>query len=377
MKPLQVIAALDSFKGALSSLEAGEAVKKGILRRLPDAEVTVFSVGDGGEGTADALMHALSANVRTVAVQDTHGSLVEATYGLYPASDGTSLCAVFDMSSAASLRYASQHGLDILHSSTYGVGRMVLRALEDGASEIVIGLGGSGTCDGGIGALCAMGARFYNAEGEILSLCTTETLGKVARCDLTPAIRRLGNAKLILLSDTAVPLLGESGAVMLYAKQKGATDEMLPHLDAAMASYASVCDKAAGSALSELPGAGAAGGLGYGLSLIGGKLLPGADYVLDAIGFTKAAEQADRIITGEGKTDRQTATGKLPVIVAEKAAGKPVICLCGMNEAPDALYEKGISAVFALADRPMTMEQSVRDTARLLEKAAFNLAGLF
>ncbi|MBQ4355020.1 MAG: glycerate kinase, partial [Clostridia bacterium] len=275
MKKLRIAAALDSFKGSLSSYEAGDAVRRGILRRCPDADVRVFSVGDGGEGTADALMHSLRAQPCTITVSDTHGFPVDAVYGFCCESR----MAVFDMASACGIRHAEQHGFDILRSTTYGVGQMIAAAAELGFEEIVVGLGGSGTSDGGIGALSALGARFFDQDGNQLALCTTASLASVASCDLTPALARLDGIRLTLLSDTSVALTGSAGAVMLYSRQKGALPELLPVLDAAMASYASVCDRAVGKSVSSLPGAGAAGGLGYGLSLIGGRLTPGAAYV--------------------------------------------------------------------------------------------------
>lgn len=374
---LNVVAALDSFKGALSSEEAGEAVRCGILKRYPDADVTVFAVGDGGEGTADALMRSLHAHTGTLTVSDTHGAPVPAVYGLYRPAIESRSTAILDMASAAGIRYAAAHDFDILRSTTYGVGEMIAALADMGADEIVVGLGGSGTSDGGIGALSALGAKFYEADGTLIDRCDTSALARVHACDLSPALERIKNIKLTLLSDTSVALTGTSGAVMMYSRQKGASEDMLPTLDAAMQNYAAVCDAAVGAAVSDYPGAGAAGGLGYGLSLIGGKLTPGAAYVLDTVGFTKAAQNADLIITGEGRTDRQTATGKLPMIVAQKSCGRPVICLCGVNDAVPALYDSGISAVFALADRPMTAEDSIAHTAELLEKAAYNIAGLY
>ena len=215
----------------------------------------------------------------------------------------------------------------------------------------------------------------YDADGNPLPGCT-DSLGKAASCDLSPAIRRMKGMKLTLLYDAGVALTGEKGAVRMFSRQKGASEEMLPMLENAMIHYASLCDSRIGSEISAIPGAGAAGGLGYGLSLIGGKLTPGADYVLEAIGFDQAAHTADLIITGEGKTDAQTETGKLPVTVARHSSGKPVICLCGKNEAGSALYHAGMDAVFAIADGPLTLEESVSRTAELLEKSAFNLAGL-
>ncbi len=372
-KTLNIVAALDSFKGSLTSLEAGNAVKRGILRRIPDADVTVFAVGDGGEGTADALCQSLHADLMNLTVRDTHRDPITASMGIVTLNGVKT--AILDMASAAGIRYAKAHGLDILGSTTYGVGEMIRHAVELECGEIIVGLGGSGTSDGGIGALTALGAVFTDENGTSLTGCTAD-LGKVSSCDLTPALDLMKNVKLTLLYDAGVALTGKNGAVRMFSHQKGADDAMIPVLEESMIRYANLCDRAAGSEISLLPGAGAAGGLGYGLSLIGGKLTPGADYVLGAIGFDRAAAQADLIITGEGKTDRQTETGKLPLIAAKHACGKPVVCLCGKNEAESPLYAGGIDCVLAIADGPLTLDESVARTGELLECTAFNLAGL-
>lgn len=372
-KTLNIVAALDSFKGSLTSLEAGEAVRRGILTRIPDAEVTVFAVGDGGEGTADALCQSLHADIHQIPVHDTHMSPITAEFGI-TVRNGVKT-AILDMASASGIRFAKEHGLDILSSTTYGVGEMIRQAVSLGCGEIIVGLGGSGTSDGGMGALTALGAVFKDENGTPLD-GKTASLAHVHSCDLTPALDLLGDTVLTLLYDAAVALTGETGAVRMFSRQKGASEELVPILDAAMTSYAEICDAYTGESVSLWPGAGAAGGLGYGLSLIGGRLTPGADFVLDAVGFSESVRTADLVITGEGKTDAQTETGKLPMTAAKHACGKPVVCLCGKNEAGYGLYASGIDAVFAIADGPLSLEESVSSTGRLLEKAAFNLVGL-
>ncbi len=372
-KKLNIIAALDSFKGSLSSQEAGEAVRRGVLARLPNASVTVFAVGDGGEGTADALCQSLHADLLELPVHDTHMELTSAGMGIVTRNGVKT--AILDMAAAAGIRFARSHEMDILRSTTYGVGEMIRYALELGCGEIIVGLGGSGTSDGGMGALTALGAVFCDADGNPLD-GRTESLGLTASCDFSQALRLLAGVKLTLLFDAGVALTGEKGAVKMFSRQKGASEDMLPVLEEAMIHYAALCDGSVGSAVSEIPGAGAAGGLGYGLSLIGGILTPGADYVLNAIGFDEAAHSADLIITGEGKTDRQTETGKLPVAAAHHSGGKPVLCLCGKNEAGSALFQSGIDAVIAIADGPLSLDESLARTGELLENTAFNLAGL-
>ena len=378
-KPLRVLIAPDSFKGALDSASAGEALRRGFYKRRPDAEIHIFPVGDGGEGTADALNTALRSETRTVTVSDTHGAPVEAALGICTLAGKRT--AVLDMASAAGLKYARNHGCDLPRSTTRGVGEIIRYALDQGCAEIVVGLGGSGTCDGGIGALSVLGARFFEASGRLLSDPRAEDLGRIAAADFSEVRRVFRDTVLTLLYDSGVPLTGEHGAVLLYARQKGAREEELPGMERSMVRFAALCDGIAGHPLSLKPGAGAAGGLGYGLTLAGGVLTSGADYVLDAVGFGDAAREADLVLTGEGKTDAQTATGKLPLVVCRRAKevnpAVKTVCLCGISDPPKNLYREGIDAVFALADRPMTAEESMAGTEALLEKAAYNLAGLF
>ena len=377
-EPVTVLAAPDSFKGALSSSSAGEAVRRGFLKRCPDARVLVFPVGDGGEGTADALNAAFHSDLHSVTVSDTHGAPVAASFGICT-RNGTKT-AVLDMASAAGLRLAQKHDCELPRSSTRGVGEMIRTALNMGCRHILVGLGGSGTCDGGVGALAALGVRFTGENGQDLTDPRTEDLGSIRDADFSEARRLFDGVRLTLLYDSGVPLTGPHGAVLLYARQKGAREEDLPGMERDMIRFADLCDRDAGKPLSQFPGAGAAGGLGYGLSLIGGELVPGAQTVLDAVGFPEASRSAGLVITGEGKTDAQTATGKLPLAVCRAAKevnpSVKTVCLCGVSDPTESLYRDGVDAVFALADRPMTSEESMERTEELLEKAAFNLAGL-
>ena len=372
-KTLKIIAALDSFKGAASSMEAGLAVKRGILRRIPDCEVTVFSLGDGGEGTCAAFYGA--GDVRTVRVSDTHGEPTDAAFVLLE-KNGVKT-AMFDMAAAAGLHHSRKHGLNLRRASTAGVGEMIVHLVNLGCGEIIVGLGGSGTNDGGTGALSVMGAKFFAEDGsEIDGTGGAGILKEIAGCDFSAVHRLLDGVKLTLLYDVAVPLTGDSGASRMFSRQKGADETAVEELESAMIRYAAVCDTAAGEKISERSGAGAAGGLGYGLSLAGGTLSPGAEYVLDFVGFRESAADADLVITGEGKTDRQTAHGKLPFTAAKYAGDVPTVCLCG-TFAPDAdLYKDGFDAVFSIINEPSSLEECMKNTEILLENAAYNVAGL-
>lgn len=369
----KIIAALDSFKGAVSSYEAGAAVKRGLCRRLPDCDVTIFSLGDGGEGTSAAFYHA--GEVSSVRVSDTHGEPTAAAYVLLEKNNVRT--AMFDMASAAGLHHSKKHGLAVRTASTAGVGEMIVHLVNLGCGEIIVGLGGSGTNDGGTGALSRMGAKFFADNGtEIDGTRGAEILGEIAACDLTPVHRLLKGVKLTLLYDVAVPLTGESGASRMFSRQKGADEAAVEELEHAMTHFAEICDASLGEKISERKGSGAAGGLGYGLSLAGGELRPGAEYVLDFVGFREAAADADLVITGEGKTDRQTARGKLPFTVAKYVGDVPTVCLCGTFVPDEELYDDGFDAVFSIINAPSTLEESMVNTEILLENAAYNIAGL-
>ena len=369
----KIIAALDSFKGAVSSYEAGCAVRRGILRRLPDCDVTIFSLGDGGEGTSAAFYNA--GEVRSARVSDTHREPTDANYVLLE-KNGVKT-AMFDMAAAAGLHHSRRHGLDVRTATTAGVGELIVHLVNDGCGEIIVGLGGSGTNDGGTGALSRMGAKFYDPSGtELDGSSGAVILADIAACDLSAVHRLLDGVKLTLLYDVAVPLAGEFGASKMFSRQKGADEAAVEELERAMTSFAEVGDRAYGDAVSNRQGAGAAGGLGYGLSLAGGELHPGAEYVLDFVGFREAASDAALVITGEGKTDRQTARGKLPFTVAKYAGEVPVVCLCGTFAPDPELYDGGFDAVFSIINAPSTLEEAMENTEPLLENAAYNVAGM-
>lgn len=372
MKKNKIVIASDSFKGSLSSLEAGTAIANGVKKRLPYTETVVFPTGDGGEGTAYAISSVLGYKKCCFTVNDTNSSLISAEYYI----SGNGKQAVFDMASCSGLAYAVTHGLDIMHASTEGVGQMISHLISDGVSDITVCLGGSGTSDGGVGALFALGARFFDKNGaEICERACPIMLNKIDSADLSPARLFLKDVKLTLLYDSAVPLLGEHGAVMMYSRQKGTSDSDLVSLEKSMEHYSHAI-----ASFSDITkqGAGAAGGLGFALSLIGGTLTPGATYVLETIGLRNAISDAVLVITGEGKTDVQTATGKLPSIVAHEATklAIPVICLCGVNESCDELYNCGFTSVIQIGNRPMSAEYSINNTALLLEKTAYDIAGI-
>lgn len=385
MRKNKIIVACDSFKGACTSLDAGNAIKRGVLKRLSSSSldsvcnlsdnVVVFSLGDGGEGTASALASSLGYEIKQLSVSDTHGIPTSADY--YLSRDNS--VAVFDMSACSGIALAQKHGLDIMNASTSGVGQLIKYLAESGTHDITVCLGGSGTSDGGVGALSELGVKFYDYSGQLLKdrLCP-KNLDLIKCADTEPALKLLEGIKLTLLYDSAIPLSGEHGSVMMYSRQKGADDITIPILETNIKHLSQVLNGSHHN-LSDAHGAGAAGGLGFGLSVIGGILTSGADRVLDLVGFDSYLSDAAVIITGEGKTDKQSSTGKLPSAIAGRAArfDIPVICLCGVNDADSTVYDCGITSVIQIGDKPMPMADSIADTLPMLEKTAFDLAGLF
>ena len=368
----------DSFKGSLSAPQMCDAIERGILSSTPEAEVMKMPLADGGEGTAEAISAALGGRSVTVETVDPFGESITAEYAVI---DGRDL-AVIDMAAASALSFSkrrSDFGQGaIMKASTYGTGLMIRHAIEAGIRNIIVGLGGSATNDGGIGAAAALGMRFFDERGgEIDARDGAAALGRIESISADGLITR--NASLTLLYDVDIPLTGERGCSENYAPQKGATAGEAAALDLAMRQFSDAAARSLGRDLSAICGAGAAGGLGFGLSLCGGELRFGAPFVLDVCGFDEAARRADVVITGEGKCDEQTASGKLPAWVAKraKAAGNAaVICVCGADRSVPEFYRLGADAVFALADAPMTLGESIEGCERLAEKLAANIAGL-
>lgn len=394
-RSLRYLICPDSFKGSLSSPDMCDALARGIRNRLGDVGVRQSDAGvrqsdagvirrmplaDGGEGTAEAISAALGGTRVVVDTVDPFGDPIEAAYEVV----GDKSLAVIDMAAATALAFSKARGDfalgGIMKASTYGTGLMIRHALSQGYRNIIVGLGGSATNDGGIGAAQALGMKFFASDGVLLDArrgaAVLSEIASVSDADLAP---ELAHCTLTLLYDVDIPLIGEHGCSVNFAPQKGASVDEVAELDAAMAGFASAAASSLGRDLSAKNGAGAAGGLGFGLSLCGGQLRFGAPFVLDVCGFDEAARDSDVIITGEGCCDAQTASGKLPSWVARRAksAGDAaVVCVCGADRAVGELYSLGMDAVFALADGPMSLEESSVHCAELAEKLAFNIAGL-
>ncbi|MBO7199676.1 MAG: glycerate kinase [Alistipes sp.] len=367
---LRIIAAFDSFKGSLTSREAGEAFRRGFMEVHPDSEVTVFSIADGGEGMAEAICEGVGGEMVSTVVSDPLGRKVEARYALVNNGD----TAVIAMSAASGLTLLSPEERNPLVASTYGTGELILDALERGCTKVIVGLGGSATNDAGTGMLRALGYRFYDEQGA--ELCDTiSILERVASISTAERHPLLMGVRFTAAVDVDNPLYGDRGAAHIFAPQKGATPAMVERLDMALRHYAEVVDK--GSA--EVAGAGAAGGMGYALcTMLGARMQPGIDIVLSLLDFERRAKGCDMVVTGEGSIDAQTLHGKAPagVLAVAQCLGVPVVALGGRVEGEDALLAGGFSDVRAITPRGQTLAEAMqRDVATAnMERTARKLA---
>lgn len=326
---MKIVAASDSFKGSLTSAEVADSIERGVYDADPFAEVVKVAVGDGGEGTMDALLETMGGRRVSVEVSDPLRRPCKAEYGIL--NDG--LTAVVEMSSASGLTLLSPEERNPMRTSTYGTGQMIADALDRGCRRFLIGIGGSATNDGGMGMLCALGYRFLDAEDNELP-GTGASLADVFSIDDSGVLHGVHDSEFIVACDVDSPLYGPKGAAYVFAPQKGADPEMVRSLDEGLRHYAEVVSSSAAT----VPGAGAAGGLGYAfVTFLGARLRRGADMVLDALCFDKIIEGADLVITGEGRLDSQTLAGKTPYAVLQRACkqGIPVIAVAGSVASDD------------------------------------------
>ncbi|MGW0560639.1 glycerate kinase [Streptomyces sp. NPDC003016] len=362
----RVLVAADKFKGSLTAVQVAERVTAGLRRVVPDVVVEALPVADGGDGTVAAAV-AAGFERREVRVTGPLGEQLTAAFAL---RDGT---AVVEMAEASGLQHLPEGVFAPLTATTYGSGELLRAALDAGARTIVFGVGGSATTDGGAGMLAALGARFLDAAGEPVGP-GGGGLRDLATADLSGLDPRLADVDLVLASDVDNPLTGPKGAAAVYGPQKGATEEDVATLDAALAHYASVL----GPEHEHSPGAGAAGGIGYGaLIALGASFRPGIEVMLDVLGFAPALERATLVITGEGSLDAQTLHGKAPAGVAAAARAKnvEVIAVCGrLALPPEVLGAAGIRRAYALADLEPDPARSMAEAGPLLERVAENIA---
>ncbi|HNX18756.1 MAG TPA: glycerate kinase [Acidobacteriota bacterium] len=366
---MKIVVAPDSFKGSLSAVDAAAAIARGARAVFPEAEVVELPIADGGEGTVAALVRATEGRIETTTVRGPLGAPVEARWGIL----GDGRTAVIEMAAASGLPLVPPARRDPRLATTRGTGELLRAALDAGLRRIVMGIGGSATNDGGAGMARALGARFLDGAGAELA-DGGAALARLGRIDLAGLDPRLERTEIVVACDVSNPLTGARGASEVYGPQKGATPEMVAELDAALEHYARAAREATGRDVAEAQGAGAAGGLGAGLLFFThARLRPGIEVVLEAIDFQGKLEGASLVVTGEGKTDFQTAFGKAPagVAAAAKRRGLPVICLSGcLGEGAEEVRARGVDALAVVPPRPMPLEECVEQAAPLLEQAA-------
>ena len=401
---MKIIIAIDSFKGSLSSKEAGEAIKTGILRVVPDADVVISPLADGGEGTVETLVEALGGSLETVRVKGPLFQEVEAHYGIlsesekfqaeiksdthwetlpenpskahseapsetdsqYSPNDGK--LAIMEMSQASGITLVAPEKRNPLKTGSYGVGEMILDAYHKGCRRFLMGIGGSATNDGGIGMLSALGFRFSKENGE--EICPIgEGLKDLARIDATSVPKGLLHCSFQIACDVENPLYGENGASLVYGFQKGGNKELLSQMDLWMKRYSELVKEYNPAANPEAPGSGAAGGLGFAFrSFLQGELKSGVSLILEETKLSEKMQGADLVITGEGRLDEQSSMGKAPIGVAKlaKAQGIPVLAFAGaVTVGAKACNQAGIDAYFPILREIITLEDAMKkETAK-------------
>ena len=353
---MHIVIAMDSFKGCLSSIEAGHAVAEGIRRALPSARLTVRALADGGEGTVDALVSGQNGHYETAEVSDPLGRRICARYGM---AGGT---AFLEMAAAAGLPLLSPEERNPLYTTSYGVGELIADAVGKGCRDFIIGIGGSATNDGGVGMLSALGYRFTDADGAPIPPGAAG-LERLARIDGSGALPALRFCRFCVACDVTNPLCGPTGCSAVYGPQKGADAGSVEKMDGWLAAYAEKMCRIFPEADPAAPGAGAAGGLGFALSgCLHAVLTPGAALIMERTGLTACIDDADFVVTGEGCLDAQTAMGKAPAGVAALATthGVPVIALAGSIRGDTSpCHRAGVSACFAILREPCTLGQAM------------------
>ena len=372
---MKIVIAPDSFKGSLTAKQAAEAIHTGLQRVFPDADYEVVPMADGGEGTVQSLVDATQGTFKHADVLNPLGQTVSAEYGLL----GDQRTAVIEMAAASGIQFINDATKNPLVTTTYGTGQLMLDAMHHGAQEIVIGIGGSATTDGGQGMAEALGVKFLNAAGEPIKR-GGGGLAELASIDVSAVDPLVAQTKVRIASDVTNPLVGPKGSAAVFGPQKGATPEMVPILDANLAHYAAIIKQTLGKDLADYPGAGAAGGLGAGLlAFTRSQMEKGVEIVVRETHLKERAVGADLAFTGEGAIDFQTQYGKTPMGTAQavKAASPhaKVIGVAGnVGEGIDQLYDLGIDAIFGILPGVVDLPTAIQTGQANLARTAENIA---
>ncbi|MBM3959745.1 MAG: glycerate kinase [SAR202 cluster bacterium] len=366
---MKIVIAPQGFKGSLTALEVAQAMASGITRALPAAELILVPVADGGDGTLQALVDSSRGKILKSRVTDPLGRPVEAQWG----SMGDGQTAVIEMARSSGLALLKLPERDPLRTTTFGVGELFKAALDAGHRKFILGIGGSATNDGGAGFAQALGFRLLDKDGNEIPRGGA-ALARLSKIDRTHADPRLRDAEVTVACDVNNPLCGPTGASAIFGPQKGATPAMIKELDAALARFAEIARRDLGKDVKEIPGAGAAGGLGAGvMAFVDAQLRAGVDIVLEAVGLESRLDGADLVYTGEGQIDKSTVFNKAPVGVARlaKKRGIHVIAIAGsLGEGYEQSHPLGIDAMFPLVSGPMSLDDAIQASRRLIERAA-------
>lgn len=369
---MKIIIAPDSFKGSMSAVDVAKSIEKGVKRVLPKCETLLLPVGDGGEGTLEVLIKATDGEIRTCRVKDPTGNIVDANYGVL----GNGKTCVIEMSTASGLNLTTPGKREILKSSSYGTGELILNALNDGLRDFIITLGGSATNDGGLGMLSALGLKALDSSGNKLKSGGGD-LSEIVSIDNTTFDNRIHECNFIIASDVQNPFIGSNGATKVFGPQKEANEEEIERLEKGMKNWADVIDKHTDIKIHQVAGAGAAGGLGGALhAFFPSEIKSGIDLIIDIINLDEHLQGANLVITGEGRVDKQTLFGKTPLGVAKRANEKnvPTIIIAGsVGEDIESLNEYGVIGVYSIINEPMNLSQAISNANKLLENISYQI----
>lgn len=350
---MKIVIASDSFKGSMSSLDVATAASAGVIEVYPNSEIVSVNVADGGEGTVEAIVDALGGEIVKVQVSDPLGRKIETSYGIAGET------AILEMAAASGLPLLTVEERNPWATSTLGTGEMIMDAIARGCRKFLVGIGGSATNDAGVGMLQAMGFRFYDANGELITQGCGGMLGSIARIDDSLVSAAVKESQFTVACDVDTPFCGPEGAAPVFAPQKGADAEMVKRLDEGMASFAKVITEKYAIDIVPVAGAGAAGGMGGAFrAFLGATLKKGIDMVLDAIDFDTTIQGANLVITGEGKVDFQTAKGKTAAGVLNRAKQQhiPVVAIGGCVEMCDSLVQMGFAGIYPILEEKVPLE---------------------
>ena len=365
---MKIVVAPDSFKGSLTAVEVSDAIEQGVREIFPEAEIVKIPMADGGDGTVQCLINATGGEILREKVTGPLGDEVLASYGIL----GDKKTAVIEMAEASGLTLVPENKRNPLITTTYGTGQLIKAALDQGCRKMIIGIGGSATNDGGAGMVQALGVKLLDREGKEIGFGGGE-LKKINRIDISNLDNRLSDTKALVASDVNNPLCGPKGASRIYGPQKGATLEVIEELDKSLTHFAELIKRDLRKDIKDIPGAGAAGGLGASLiAFLDAELRPGIEIMIEVVKLEQAIKDADLVITGEGKIDSQTIYGKAPIGVAKiaKKYNIPVIAVAAIiGDDADIVHQYGISSLISVSGQPMRLDESVSNKVLLIKNS--------